>query len=203
MARLTIEDYDGVIDAIAFPKIYGMKRNIISNDMIVGLSGRVSFKDENDAEILIEDIVPIEDIASLSRRGRENSRIYYNGRSPAGGQSRDSSGRGYNNGYNGGYGGAGNAERRDRNISSGQAALDVNNLVKLRVTEDVVRSHRDEKAVLYHLTDMMSLYPGNRDVLVYLPGGRTIRVNPQNRIELEDGLRTKLLRMLGEGNVKG
>ena len=30
MARLTVEDCDGVIDAIAFLKIYGMKRNIIS-----------------------------------------------------------------------------------------------------------------------------------------------------------------------------
>ena len=71
------------------------------------------------------------------------------------------------------------------------------------MSEDVVRSHRDEKAVLYHLTDMMSLYPGNRDVLVYLPGGRTIRINPQNRIELRDDLRDKLVRMLGKENVKG
>ena len=55
------------------------KRNIIRNDQIVGISGRVSFKDENDAEILLEDVVPIEDIARLGRRRggyRDNSNGY-------------------------------------------------------------------------------------------------------------------------------
>ncbi|MBR0400279.1 MAG: DNA polymerase III subunit alpha [Mogibacterium sp.] len=194
MARLTIEDYDGVIDAIAFPKIYGMKRNIISNDMIVGVSGRVSFKDENDAEILIEDIVPISDIAMLGRgRGDGRGGNAYNG----------SANKGYNGGRSGGNGTGGAGYRYARNGSASGAPLDTNNLVKLRVPESVIKAHRDEKGVLYHLTDMMSLYPGDRDMLVYLPGGRNVRINPQNRIVFTDELKQKLLRMLGEGNVKG
>ncbi|MBR4090448.1 MAG: DNA polymerase III subunit alpha [Mogibacterium sp.] len=74
MARMTLEDFDGVIDAIVFPKVYERKRNLVRNDMIVGILGRVSFKDESEAEILVEDIVPIENIASLSRNRSRNGR---------------------------------------------------------------------------------------------------------------------------------
>ena len=63
--------------------------------------------------------------------------------------------------------------------------------------------HRDAKAVLYHLTDMMSLYPGDRDVLVYLPGQKPVRCSPGNRIKLTEDLRTKLIDLLKEDNVKG
>jgi DNA polymerase-3 subunit alpha len=74
MARMTLEDFDGVIDAIVFPKVYERKRNLVKNDMIVGISGRVSFKDESEAEILVEDIVPIENIAGLARSRSQNGR---------------------------------------------------------------------------------------------------------------------------------
>ena len=54
-----------------------------------------------------------------------------------------------------------------------------------------------------HLTDMFSLYPGGRDVLVYLPGQKPVRCNADNRVDLTDALRAKLIRLLGEENVKG
>lgn len=163
MARLTIEDYDGVIDAIVFPKAFEKCRNLVKNDTVVGLAGRVSFKDESEAEILVDNMVPVERIAELgdSRRGRGN---------------RD--------GRSGG-------------------AIDAESVIKLRVTEDVIRSHGDAKSVLYHLTDLMGLYPGSRDVLVYLPGGRTIRLNQGSRVEFCVELRDRLTRILGEANVKG
>lgn len=171
MARLTIEDYDGVIDAIIFPKVYERCRNLVKNDQIVGISGRVSFKDESDAEILIDNLVPIERIRELAaNRGGS-----YRQKDPA-----------------------------NRNAASPVKAAPAQtaDLVKLRVTEDVLRKHRDAKGVLYHLTDMMSLYPGQRDVLVYLPGGKTVRINPENRITVTDDLINKLVRMLGRENVK-
>ena len=54
-----------------------------------------------------------------------------------------------------------------------------------------------------HLTDMFSLYPGDRDVLVYLPGQKPVRCNAENRIVFSDRLRASLIRLLGEENVKG
>ena len=183
MARLSLEDFDGVIDAIAFPKVYERKRNLIRTDQIVGMSGRVSFKDENDAEILIEDIVPIEDIAMLARSRRG----------------------GYgDNSYNGnGYG-----DRRQNHAERAAAperkkeSTPLNDPVKLRVTEEVLARHRDVRGMLYHLTDAMSLYPGDRDVLVYLPGQKPIRCSRDNRVTFTGELRTQLIRILGEENVK-
>ena len=63
--------------------------------------------------------------------------------------------------------------------------------------------HRDVRGLLYHLTDMMSLYPGDRDVLVYLPGQKPVRCSKDNRITMTDTLRAKLVKLLGEENVKG
>ena len=63
--------------------------------------------------------------------------------------------------------------------------------------------HSDAKAMLYHLTDMMSLFPGSRDVLVYLPGQKPVRCSADKRVRFTDVLKAKLVRMLGEENVKG
>ncbi|MBQ6388468.1 MAG: DNA polymerase III subunit alpha [Mogibacterium sp.] len=182
MARITLEDFDGVIDGIAFPKVYERKRNLIRNDQIVAISGRVSFKDESDAEILIEDIVPVEDIRRLTqdRRGSGYGRDARDVR-----DSRDARNGGQQNG------------------AQPAPSAPLNDPVKLRVTEEVVRSHRDVRGLLFHLTDMMSLYPGDRDVLVYLPGQKPIRCSKENRITMTETLRAKLIRLLGEGNVKG
>jgi LSD1 subclass zinc finger protein len=64
-------------------------------------------------------------------------------------------------------------------------------------------AHRGFRKVLMHLTDMMSLYPGDRDVLVYLPGQKPIRCAADNRISMTDDLRARLVKFLGEENVKG
>ena len=181
MARLTLEDFDGVIDAIAFPKVYERKRNIIRNDQIVGISGRVSFKDESDAEILIEDIVPVADISSLAR-DRRGGRYDRNGYA--------------DNGYSSG---TGKAARQQ----TGRGGQELRDPVKLRVTEEVMAGHRDVRSLLYHLTDAMSLYPGDRDVLVYLPGQKPVKCSRDNRVEMTDDLRSRLIRILGEANVKG
>lgn len=166
MARMSVEDFEGIIDVIVFPKVFEKSRNLISNDEIVGISGRISFKDESDAEILAEDIVPIERISDLTtNHGREQR-----------------------------YGGRPEARQAD-------AGAPVNP-VKIRVSSDVLAAHQDVKGVLMHITDMISLYPGERDVLVYLPDGRMVRVNRESRINLTDDLRDKLIRVFGSDNVK-
>ena len=173
MARMTLEDFDGVIDVIVFPKVYERKRNLVANDMIVGISGRVSFKDESDAEILAEDIVPVENIAELSRVG---------GRS------------------DGGYGERAYAPKPE---APQKPAAPLNDPVKLRVPQEVLDAHGEARKLLFHLTDMMSIYPGSRDVLVYLPGKKAMRCSAENRVMFTDELREKLIRLLGEENVKG
>ena len=101
-------------------------------------------------------------------------------------------------GYNGG-------ERADEPArrAENRAASPLNDPVKLRVPEEVLRSHGSAQKLLMHLTDIMSLYPGDRDVLVYLPGQKPVRCNADRRITFTDDLRNKLVRMLGAENVKG
>ena len=186
MARLTLEDYDGTIDAIAFPKVYEKSRNLIRNDMIVGIRARVSFKDESETELLIDNVVPIDRIAELSEY-RRNRGSYGSG----------------------GYRGRTAAEagvslpHEHPGSSAAAPAISQDYLIKLRVTEDVVRRHGDNKGVLYHLTDAMSLYPGSYDVLVYLPGSKPVRLSPSNRVAYTAELRDRLVRILGRDNVKG
>ena len=170
MARLQLEDFDGVIGGIAFPKTYVKARHLITNDSIVAVSGRLSLKDDGgDAEILIDDVAAIDQITELVRR--HSSRNRENGRN---------------------YGGSGELNR----TAPG-------NPVKLRVPQEVLDRHGDAKGVLLHITDMLSLYPGNRDVLVYLPDGRMVRADAQHRVEFGDELRAKAVKLLGEENVKG
>ncbi len=166
MARLTLEDFDGVIDAIVFPKVFEKRRNFVKNDNIVGISGRVSFKDESEAEILVEDIVPIENIGSLAKnRGRE--------------------------------------ELAALNEAPRRQAAPINDPVKLRIPQEVLDAHGGSRKLLMHITDMISLFPGDRDVLVYLPGQKPVRCSADKRVRFTDVLKAKLVRMLGEENVKG
>jgi len=81
--------------------------------------------------------------------------------------------------------------------------MPLNDPVKLRIPQQVLDAHGSSRKLLMHLTDMMSLYPGSRDVLVYLPGQKAIRCNADRRITLADDLKTKLVKLLGEENVKG
>ena len=67
----------------------------------------------------------------------------------------------------------------------------------------MLSKHRDVKGLLYHLTDMMSLYPGKRDVLVYLPGQKPVRCSRACRIDFTDELNARLVKLLGQENVKG
>lgn len=178
MARMTLEDFDGVIDVIVFPKVYERKRNLVANDMIVGISGRVSFKDESDAEILAEDIVPIENIRELAR--------------PAGSSDRGPRGYGYDD--------------RDHAPAQGggsrKPAAPLSDPVKLRVPQEVLDAHGETRKLLYHITDMLSLYPGDRDVLVYLPGKKAMRCNDGNRITFTPELLGRLEKLLGRENIK-
>ena len=145
--------------------------------MIVGLSGRVSFKDESGAEILAEDIVPIDNIAKLSANNR--------------------------NAYDRPLPGAEQHNRRESYQRPHGESIPVNDPVKLRVTEAVLAAHGGEaRKVLMHITDMIGLCPGERDVLVYLPGRKPVRCSRDKRITMTDDLRSKLIRVLGEENVK-
>lgn len=164
MARLQIEDYDGVINAIAFPKVYIRKKHLIQNDQIVGISGRIQLKDESDPEILIEDVVPVEQITSLGRGARSYP------------------------------------ERRADAVKP--AVKGLTDPVKLRVSEEIIEKHGGVNGTLLYVSDLLSLYPGKRDVIVYLPEGRSVRADAGHRVDGSDELKSRLEQLFGPENIK-
>ena len=65
MARLTIEDYYGVITAIVFPRDYTKAKYTLENDAIVAIKGTLSFKEDSDPEILVNKVTEIERISEF------------------------------------------------------------------------------------------------------------------------------------------
>lgn len=65
MARLTIEDYYGVITAIVFPRDYAKAKYVLENDAIVAIKGTLSFKEDSDPEILVNKVTEIERISEF------------------------------------------------------------------------------------------------------------------------------------------
>ncbi|WP_456078335.1 DNA polymerase III subunit alpha [Mogibacterium diversum] len=72
MARLTIEDYFGVITAIVFPRDYAKAKYVLENDAIVAIKGTLSFKEDSDPEILVNKVTEIERISEFKEQGRND-----------------------------------------------------------------------------------------------------------------------------------
>nr|WP_314631857.1 DNA polymerase III subunit alpha [uncultured Mogibacterium sp.] len=75
MARLTIEDFYGVITAIVFPRDYAKAKYVLENDAIVAIKGALSFKEDSDPEILVNKVTEIERISEFkSQSGNDYDR---------------------------------------------------------------------------------------------------------------------------------
>ena len=72
MARITIEDYYGVITAIVFPRDYAKAKYVLENDAIVAIKGTLSFKEDSDPEILVNKVTEIERISEFKDQGRND-----------------------------------------------------------------------------------------------------------------------------------
>ena len=59
MCVLEVEDLSGVIECVLFPKIYEKFKNIISEDMIAKISGRIQVKDGREPSIIVDKIEPL------------------------------------------------------------------------------------------------------------------------------------------------
>lgn len=177
MARIQLEDFDGVLGGIAFPKVYEKCRHLIRNDEIVGVLGRLSIKDDSEPEIMVEDICPVVEIAKLAP-GVRRSAFKTQRQTEA-------------------------AKAAEKAAGSAKNAESADNYVKLRMTAEVAAKHVEPAKAMYHILDILSMYPGDREVLLYLPDGRMVRADKEHRVTMTEELRAKLVKVLGENNVKG
>lgn len=199
MARVQLEDFSGIIDGIIFPKTYEKLRHLVQLDQIVAVTGRLSIKEESAPEILIDNLTDIRKIEEFAKESQDRGRYRNNNRSF------DShSSEGYYQGRNNSNG-RGNTDRDNygnpRNGALGQQAGD--NLVKLRVPTEYIERLGSQKQVLEEIMSLLSTSPGERDVLVFLPGGRKVRTSQEFRVDFSTELERKLKDLLGNENVKG
>ena len=68
MAYLGIEDLTGSMEAIVFPKVLS-KLNIMTDvDRTLFISGRISFREDEDPKLIVEDARPLDDIGSVTQQ---------------------------------------------------------------------------------------------------------------------------------------
>ena len=85
----------------------------------------------------------------------------------------------------------------------GRPTEDIANLVKLRVPPEYVERLGSRNLVLEEIMGVLKEYPGNRDVMVFLPGGRNVKTSSQYRVDFSEKLERRLKDLLGNDNVKG
>ena len=90
-----------------------------------------------------------------------------------------------------------------RQNSVGRPTEDIANLVKLRVPPEYVERLGSRNLVLEEIMGVLKEYPGNRDVMVFLPGGRNVKTSSQYRVDFSEKLERRLKDLLGNDNVKG
>jgi DNA polymerase-3 subunit alpha len=64
MAILKIEDLEGIVETLVFPRVYSRVAGIIKENNVILLSGRVNLKEET-PKIIADDISPIENAYNL------------------------------------------------------------------------------------------------------------------------------------------
>ena len=74
--------------------------------------------------------------------------------------------------------------------------------VKIRVDGDIRDAAGGDRKILEKIFELVSKYPGNREVLIYLPGRKTTKLGDKYKIGLNDELKEKLTDWFGERNIK-
>jgi DNA polymerase-3 subunit alpha len=62
MAIFELEDLYGSVEAMVFPKAYERVRDMLVEDKLVFVSGRVSTEDEENSKLIVEEITSFDDI---------------------------------------------------------------------------------------------------------------------------------------------
>lgn len=63
-----LEDLYGSVELVLFPNVYERYENILNNDMVIKVSGKVSIKEDEKTKILVSTIVPIDNNNNLQEK---------------------------------------------------------------------------------------------------------------------------------------
>lgn len=202
MAFLDLEDLFGLTEVVVFPNVYERCLDAIHEGSVVAIRGTLNFKEEEAPKILADDVLELEEACengfperrSYGRRGGYGGRGQGGyARQNAGGVQADEESRIQKNGRP--TGNAKNDEGHDTRQSAQTAPPD--GLIKLRIP-----SEGNPQRTLDQLMINLARHPGNYDVLIYPPDGKTIRPRNGMRADASASLLRQMQAILGDGNVK-
>ena len=202
MAFLDLEDLFGLTEVVVFPNVYERCLDAIHEGSVVAIRGTLNFKEEEAPKILADDVLELEEACengfperrSYGRRGGYGGRGQGGyARQNAGGVQADEGSRIQKNGRP--TGNAKNDEAHDTRQSVQAAPPD--GLIKLRIP-----SAGNPQRTLDQLMINLARHPGNYDVLIYPPDGKTIRPRNGMRADASASLLRQMQAILGDGNVK-
>lgn len=202
MAFLDLEDLFGLTEVVVFPNVYERCLEAIHEGSVVAIRGTLNFKEEEAPKILADDVLELEEACengfperrSYGRRGGYGGRGQGGyARQNAGGVQADEESRIQKNGRP--TGNAKNDEGHDTRQSAQTAPPD--GLIKLRIP-----SEGNPQRTLDQLMINLARHPGNYDVLIYPPDGKTIRPRNGMRADASASLLRQMQAILGDGNVK-
>lgn len=202
MAFLDLEDLFGLTEVVVFPNVYERCLDAIHEGSVVAIRGTLNFKEEEAPKILADDVLELEEACengfperrSYGRRGGYGGRGQGGyARQNAGGVQADEESRIQKNGRP--TGNTKNDEGHDTRQSAQTAPPD--GLIKLRIP-----SAGNPQRTLDQLMINLARHPGNYDVLIYPPDGKTIRPRNGLRADASASLLRQMQAILGDGNVK-
>lgn len=200
MAFLDLEDLFGLTEVVVFPNVYERCLDAIHEGSVVAIRGTLNFKEEEAPKILADDVLDLEEACengfperrSYGRRGGAGG---YAGRGQgsyarqnAGGVQADASARLQQNGA---------ALQSSAAGQASAAQLPADGMIKLRIP-----SEGNPQRTLEQLMINLARHPGNYDVLIYPPDGKTIRPRSGMRADASASLLRQMQAILGDGNVK-
>lgn len=191
MAFLDLEDLFGLTEVVVFPNVYERCLDAIHEGSVVAIRGTLNFKEEEAPKILADDVLELEEACEngFPERRSYDRRGGYGGRGQ-GGYARQNAG-----GVQ-----ADTSARLQQNGAAGQASaaqLPADGMIKLRIP-----SAGNPQRTLDQLMINLARHPGNYDVLIYPPDGKTIRPRNGMRADASASLLRQMQAILGDGNVK-
>lgn len=185
MAFLDLEDLFGLTEVVVFPNVYERCLDAIHEGSVVAIRGTLNFKEEEAPKILADDVLELEEACENGfpeRRGYGGRGQGGYARQNAGGVQADASARLQQNGAAG---------------QASAAQLPADGMIKLRIP-----SAGNPQRTLDQLMINLARHPGNYDVLIYPPDGKTIRPRNGLRADASASLLRQMQAILGDGNVK-
>ena len=201
MAFVQLEDLYGTMEVIVFPRIFEECHALLDEDRVLAVSGKLSCREDEDPKVLADRIVPLEEAGSLraeDKGGRAGRSGGWNGRRddfvpptiPYPGD--EAAGPGAAPAPE-----AAPAPREPRPLPHGAAPKAGEDLIKVRIPVGT-----DERALAAAIGRLLAAYPGDTCALIYLPSGKTIRTAAGKGAAPSGHLRTALVNLVGEENVK-